>query len=205
MAFQDDTTVVLAVQSDPVVLELSRRVDGALNGPERVSACIAVNRRLQEAHRTQLAKIDAALALNTTTQSAVRTKVNAAQKQRRIERLNAAPGARPKRTPGRPFFVDNKGAHPPRNPDGELRHVRFKEKMPLVYTTKKWVAADKIKLTKAPAPAPHAPKIPADPPQPSRPTVPPPYPRSAAAAATTLPGAVTAQLTTLLTRRRFAR
>ena len=116
---------------------------------EALHDCIEMNRKLQEVQRQQISAVDAALINNAALQASVRAKVNLAAKSRRTEGPSALPSTRPKRMPGRQFFVDRKGSHPPRNPDADLRHVRFKEKMPLIYTTKQWKAADRLNLVKS--------------------------------------------------------
>jgi len=144
----------MALVAGDTIDALMRRVDaaggeeGTVGSAEAIKACIEVNRKLQEAQKIRLAKIDAALALNTSTQTRIRNLVAQAQKERKAERQATARGGRPHRTPGKPFFVDAQGAHPPKNPDAELRATNKSNKMPLVYTMSKWNDETRKKLVK---------------------------------------------------------
>jgi len=116
-----------------------------------LEVAIDVNRRLQEVFKQQLTAVDSSLHFNEASQSSIRLRVAEAQKNRRAalrQPGNHQPMMRPRRVPGKPFFEDNNGEHPPRNPDAQLRHALITEKMPLVFTTKKWSKEDREKLHK---------------------------------------------------------
>ena len=104
--------------------------EGTAKSVQAIQVCLKVHTELLAAHRGQRVRIEGALQANANAQTRIRERIKEAEKQRRLEKKQMAPGIRPRRVPGKqPYFVDSKGRHPPRNKDAELRHEKVKNKI----------------------------------------------------------------------------